>query len=451
MSESNTQHQTPYPRGSGAGVPVLFSLKNVQPTIVAGGLKDKSNNAKPTQETNTGLPSAVDLKASQSLQDASPVPAPAMATQPMAKNSVSPTKTSNRLYNSTILFLVIALCFLVVRNALNQKSQSISKSDAPSTPTLVTGDTTQIPAGTNTSSPMMLGANNERPAPLEIAPPALPASDPVKTQTQDVAELNQTSGTPALLVSSSNTVGSENDPAAPLMISPSNSQPQVTAKPAMMPTLLSEPSHPFPSQTPTTVAPEQGPPSEPAATEVELETVSNAIPMSPPAVASQPSIVDTGVNLTTRDLIVTYQANTAGTDPRSVTPTAGPVMPQNTSLPRSVSQLPASEQPNSQWMSGQSYPAPTKEYVPLHIPPYEQNAMNSKSPTATNATVPPSTGSPAIRQPYTNYSNRYNNQGGLIQQPTSAPAPASYVPIGTNGTSQAPNIGGNSTGYPPAN
>ena len=125
MSNSYMQQNSPTPRGQGVGsVPVLFSLRNVQPNIVSGIANSNnktSNTAKPpdpesamvSADPATGIPSAI-LK------------------------PVHPTSKNNRPFNVVIALLILALCLLVIRNSQGTKPSSngeVASSGIPTKPT----------------------------------------------------------------------------------------------------------------------------------------------------------------------------------------------------------------------------------------------------------------------------------------------------------------------------
>ncbi len=120
MSESNMHSKNPYPQGVGVGsVPVLFSLKNVQPKMLGGiaNSNTKSNNstdaAKPESAT-----SAISPTVGRPAESAKPAPL-------ISKN--------NRPYNIVVGLLILVLCFLVLRNSQGAKSGSKSEIASSST------------------------------------------------------------------------------------------------------------------------------------------------------------------------------------------------------------------------------------------------------------------------------------------------------------------------------
>ena len=127
MSELNKQQQNPYPRASGTGsVPVLFSLRNVQPGIVSGTAnKTPSNQALPRAEASdvANVPTIV----STITQAIVPAIVPT--------NDATPARTGNRWYNAAILGLVLMLMALVIRNSQSHNDSSLAKeSDKAGTP-----------------------------------------------------------------------------------------------------------------------------------------------------------------------------------------------------------------------------------------------------------------------------------------------------------------------------
>ncbi len=114
MSESNMQSKNPYPQGVGIGsVPVLFSLRNVQPKIV-GGIAN--SNTKTSSATQTDKPESA----------TSPIPPTNGLPAESAKPAPSISK-NNRPYNIVVGLLILAVCLLVIRNSQGVKSSSKSE------------------------------------------------------------------------------------------------------------------------------------------------------------------------------------------------------------------------------------------------------------------------------------------------------------------------------------
>ncbi|MEQ1829853.1 MAG: hypothetical protein ABL921_28075, partial [Pirellula sp.] len=113
MSESSKQFQSPYPRGSGtASVPVLFSLRNVQPSLVKA-----PSNSEPAQ--------AVTQSNQSNTSGSSTTPTVPVAPKPVSASKIA--KPGNRLYNGAIALLILILFALAIRN-----SQSRGTSSSPS-------------------------------------------------------------------------------------------------------------------------------------------------------------------------------------------------------------------------------------------------------------------------------------------------------------------------------
>ncbi|HUP77492.1 MAG TPA: hypothetical protein VM260_02955, partial [Pirellula sp.] len=111
MSNSYMQQNCPTPRGQGIGsVPVLFSLRNVQPNIVSG--LANSNN----KTTNTVKPPDPE-SAVVSADPATGMPAAIL-------KPVHPTSKNNRPFNVVVALLILALCLLVIRNSQGSKQSS---------------------------------------------------------------------------------------------------------------------------------------------------------------------------------------------------------------------------------------------------------------------------------------------------------------------------------------
>ena len=114
MSESNMQSKNPYPQGVGIGsVPVLFSLRNVQPKIV-GGIAN--SNTKTSSATQTDKPEST----------TSPISSTTGLPAESAKSAPSISK-NNRPYNIVVGLLILAVCLLVIRNSQGVKSSSKSE------------------------------------------------------------------------------------------------------------------------------------------------------------------------------------------------------------------------------------------------------------------------------------------------------------------------------------
>ncbi len=496
MSESNKPKDlNPYPRGAaGSSVPVLFSLRNVQPLIVGSGAKEPaSQSTRGSQKQSEVVNQDAVTSILPELQSQATPPASDVIPPMTSGRTAYPSRISNRVYNATIAVLAVILCMLILRNSSPSTHDKLAKSGlaVPSVP-----ETTTTPAGT-TSIPAGLASSTTDAPPFQLSPSAPSTvvestsnsiANQVSSSGQSQSESSSTSSSSPILLEPSTThvASSEEEAPSGFMLTPASqdasTQPQVTAKPAFAPTLLEvagsttiptapqADEFPLALESPTAGSVETNPP----------QTISNSGSTArPDSTAAQPpqatkgavpgnQIFDTGVPLTTRDLIALHRTNAANADPQMqnapamVQSTAQSIAPSPTTNPAfnqarspyvptmpvsGPTSLPVAVPTNPQVLSGQAYPPLSKELNPLTIPAYEQNALNSR-----NGLSLQNAQNPLLKQPAGNNSNRY--QGILIQQPSnasqSAPttgAPtAPYVPIGP-----APTQSGNSVGYPPSN
>ena len=204
MSESVRQARKPQGK-IGGSVPVLFSLRNVQPSIVAGTSKSKTT-------TN-----------SDAIVATIPTPQVASAsTSPIASAKPAPASKSNRSYNIVVGLLIFAVCLIVIKNtqknsskgSIAAKSES-SKSDLPksdllksdlpksdskkpdvSKPDAPKVDTTVAHLASTTTSPFVLTGPGEtsRENPRRDVIPPLPSLD----SRQSHSETAVTSNTPSI-------------------------------------------------------------------------------------------------------------------------------------------------------------------------------------------------------------------------------------------------------------
>ncbi len=455
MSESIRQQKNPQGFGTGS-VPVLFSLRNVQPSIVGGMGKFKTNESQPNKQEST---SGVAF-----------VPAEISATSPAPIKSVT---KSNRPYNIAVGLLILALCLLVLRNTQETKpvsNNTIASSSPQSIPSL------QKPIAESKA---------------EITPLPIPKSivlkpidlGPSLASLPDSANTNSSAALPELAKPSNGSdrfpdlIASQdaNEPIGnALSGSLNDEQSLVQAKPPMLLLPSTKPLHAgetdFASEKTDSAShmaqtglsfPEPRPAANSnsrqtnSAFEDPRQPVAEGFPAGDSvggggnAIATSSVIVDTSSPFrTTRELIDLHERGKQSIQPNTWN------IP---SLPGSVAQgIPASPissvgpvsenyptsgtssfQPNnvddSRMMSGRPYPPLPKEYPALTIPAYEQNALSgrqgSSNPTQTTQ---------LIRQP-ANGSNRYQSIG-----PQTSTAPIPYTPI-------APTQSGNSIGYPPGN
>lgn len=149
MSESIKQRQNPYPRGQGVGaVPVLFALRNVQPTILNGPQKAQIETTKSV--ASTAAPAALDNPATPQTETVSTPP----------KRTEAAKTNGNRLYNGAVLVLVLTLCVLVIRNNQSGKSGSLASNDSLKT------NLQSTPNATSSSPVPLLAAQSPTPTSL---------------------------------------------------------------------------------------------------------------------------------------------------------------------------------------------------------------------------------------------------------------------------------------------
>lgn len=484
MSEFNKQQQNPYPRVSSTGsVPVLFSLRNVQPAIVSGSANKTPSNPSLTKMEASGVvvvPAVVPATVSAVVPASVSVVVPAI----VPTNDATPARTGNRWTNAAILGLVLMLMALVIRNSQSRNNNSLAKeSDKAGTPDKLAVDpqADTFPAiRFQPIRPIDIGI-----APIHLASNNDPNNDPnrepiASSPLENTSSMNASWTSDSIAASndsndakdSSTTADASSTPSfpsAPYLLAASGST-NISAKPEtnMIPR-LDETTAPLssPAARPTTralhnpsaqstVAIESTPEPSPSFALSENKSASFASPVSASPVSGSASpvsapIVDTGVKLTTRQLIDAYRTKqnptyaasasvpaklianrTVGNDSDARSPSNGgtPYAPIGAEIPL-TSTSPIADQPAH---------SKSNEYQPLY--PYEQNAMNI------NSTVFPATStdsqSQAVRQPTSNGSNRYQGQ------PTQQPAYAPYQSVAPY-QSMAPAPGANSVGYPPSN
>ena len=402
MSESKMQPKNPYPQGVGVGsVPVLFSLKNVQPKIV-GGIANSSTKTSNATQTTKHKSATGTISPTAGLPPANLKPAPS-------------NSGNNRPYNIVVGLLILALCLLVIRNS--QETKSSSKSEIASSSTLINPTESKTEANSKVESTPLLIRNANEPRPVDLKSPSV--------------------GTPGLAISNSTTSQSEvpKSPTASELFPESHSvaksnaiqerpvegQLLVQAKPSLFPPLL-------PSSKPATQSE-----TNPTTGSVNFSKAPPQSEISFPK-AVLPEIVETNAPPpSTRDLIHLHEL---GKQFSSQSTTLSGPFPRGTAAQgvqaNTVSNVvPAvvGHSPSSPVMSGLPYPPLTKEYPPLTIPANEQNP--SESPQGVLSSMQDSL---PIRQP----SNRYQ------YTPQSSTTPIPYTPI-------APFQNGNSVGYPPGN
>ncbi len=470
MTESNRQHRSAQPHRPGTGsVPVLFSLRNVQPNIV-GGI---ANSTRSSVSTTSGP-----AEKSTARVESTPAPTPVAApTIPAAQSVPKPAAAnSNRSFNVVVGLLVIALCLLVIRNTQNSKnganasiasnsgaSQSGLKteSNSPATPPpLANMGTTNSPNANAKEDPFPPLPNLQPPTlqlaeqktssdkPLELGsfgtPVQVPSTNSVASIDLNDASSIDTSKDPVSLqgtvvengVASRGAFEQNIVQAKPSLLSPST-------KPETAPS--SNPTLSFPD---TRVAMNSQPTNAtlPASNSLNASMTGGAGSAARPGEGT-PKIMDSASpTLTTRELIeVRNRSNqnpvANSSDGQSFPkPTVEPSVPANpisyvpvgagSTLPNNVTPyqpIPKTNTPSiyqplqtDNTLSGRAWPPLPQENPAVRVPPYEQSASSTVQQ------------SQMIRQPAANNSNRY---------PTVAPQ-IPYTPV-------APQQGGTSFGYPP--
>ncbi len=479
MSETDRQSKNPRPQGKSGAVPVLFSLRNVQPCIVVGTTTDKTS-------TN-----------SEPIVASSPTPSLTSATTPLPNPKPAPIASkNNRSYNIVVGLLIIAVCMLVIKNT--QKSNASPKNSIAAKQEIVAPVDSKSGVEPKTLSPTPVAPKSNDFAALDLNPPvakipSLPESNSKLTQSGPAIEpesavlppdspslkesntyqtksdgmqslAQQQAPLPMLL----NSARSENSASAtvPSMASAPENNPVSTGlsfpetRTAMKADVRSTdlpPNSLLPQKTLTQSLDNNASTNVPnagnEAKNPSKESNAVATPVSSPSrvqqraesQAAEPKILDTREPyMSTRSLIDKYmvgksitELNTPGVTPYQPESSNQriPVSPVSNTGPK-VGNQPApipmlnafNNSAESGILSGSPYPPVSKEYQPISIPAYEQGALNNAVAPTTNLS------SQTIRQPTTN-SNRYMN----ATQPPVAPIP--YKPM-------APQSG--MIGYPPS-
>ncbi len=435
MSESNRHAKKSYPNGLGVGsVPVLFTLRNVQPNIVSGIANSKTNaTAIETHSTAVGVTSThMPTTSSASVATAAPKEASPI--------KVSAATNNNRSFNAAVALLLVALCLIVIRNMQGTKTHSkgtiasnggqINPSDAKSLATTpVTATSVAVP---KVEMVPQLTINSNELKPLDLGQPNIPAlaiANPAALPTQTLTtttlhseltgesknEQSLTHAKPALLEPSTQpTTSREAKPAIESPVHFSNTAesgafslgPRLASNPALL------------QSTAPTAQPSQ-PGIEPSAVSMNgLNVPNNLNSLAGQTLGSDrgsevAAIAETNEpTMATKDVIDLYQrfnksaTSTSNGSFRSPEPATqgvpaiaiSNVAPRVENSPTAVANPPQTK-PNAM-LSGQSYPPTTKEYTPVTIPAYELDAVGSRQ----GAGSTPS--SSMIRQP-TSGSNRY--------------------------------------------
>ena len=421
VSNSYMQQNSPTPRGQGVGsVPVLFSLRNVQPNIVSGIANSNSKT------TNTAKPPDPE-SAMVSADPATGIPAAIL-------KPVHPTSKNNRPFNVVVALLILALCLLVIRNS--QGTKPISKGEVVSSgmPTNPTPSKEAANPKLDSVSPSIAKANEHKP--LELGSPTVSA--PVfatshSTTSQSNSSVFPTQSEP---IPETSTVGESNI----VKKSKDNEQLFVQAQPSI-PSLLSNSKqesldeiYPTSGNSATgnleiaktqsqsgTSFPEPRMAMKQGSPDMKADTRSQT---QPTIDASAQAIADTHSHLTTKDLYSLYERRKQTSPSSSALNGSAPSDNSSRSVPTTnISHVYPVVGNSSNVMTGQPYPALSKDYVPLPISANEQTQIDSHQGFAGP------TQASAIKN-----GNRYQ----YISQPQQIP----YTPIAT------PQIG-NSVGYPP--
>lgn len=454
MSESNRHAKRSYPNGLGIGsVPVLFTLRNVQPSIVSGIANSKTNAT--AIETHS---SAVGVTSTNLPTSSSATVAP-VASKGASLTKVPTATNNNRSFNAAVALLLVALCLIVIRNMQGTKTHSkgtIASNGGQTNPTDAKSLATTSVAATSSAAPkadmvpQLTNVSNDL-KPFDLGQPNIPAlavanSAALPTQTLTTITLPSgptgeskneqllTHAKPALLEPSTQPATSrEVKPAVESLVHFSNTAESGAI--SLGPRLASNPAL-LPSSAPT--AQTTQPAIEPSAVSmngfnmpINLNTFGGQT-LGSVRESEVATITETNEpTMPTRDMIDLYQrfnksatatSNGSFHSPEPATQgvpaiAISNVAPRVESSPTAVANPPQAKP--SAMLSGQSYPPTAKEYTPLTIPAYELDAVGSRQGAGSTPT------SSMIRQPASG-SNRYP-----AYQPISQPQ------------------SGNSIGFPP--
>ena len=465
MNESNRQKATTQPQRPVVGsVPVLFSVRNVQPRIVSA-ITQPNPSLGPVSNVVPTSP-------------ASEATTPALATSVSHPIKTGVPSINNRAYNTAIGLLVIALCLLVIRNTQGSKPDSKEAIASNSAIPVMAIPVMAIPVEIKSQSNLK----------VELVPPPLPNATSLKPFDLESASAPNPGPTPSLsLVLSSSEVADAAHPgppsaqSSPPLLLQSKVPPQVSSQGLgfvepvrsnvgieTVPTGLSFPESRV-AMIPNATEPWerlQITPASPqnSSTNTYRPEGSGVAPAST-SVGGLPGIVDTNSpSLTTRDLLAMQtqalielrrqglnQATSNGFNgqpyqrqdsepgvPAMNVSNAAPVsnMPPpvpDTAIPKVYKPLYSVGQDTKDpsILAGRPYSTLPQEFpslpVPNSVPNYEREAILNRqsSPAGTQNSL-------AIRQPATNEANRY---------PTTTQTP--YAPL----PPQVQN--GSSFGYPP--
>ena len=432
MSESNRQEKNPYPKGLGVGsVPVLFTLRNVQPNIVSGIANTNTNATTVEMQSSAGSATATKPMTTT---------ATTTASQGASLAPVPTATKNNRSFNAVVAMLVIALCWLAIRNSQGNKTNSKETMAANVQSNLF--DTEQVVA----SKVEFVAQSTTRSTdlkPFELGQPTVPSSaTPFGTAAQlasattttsaglfpDPISLNEPKAYPEKSLNEQSLVH-----AKPALLEPSTKpMTLVESKPAADGMVLEQNTTPFgnlslgprmatnPGSMPTNAATSQ-PGIETSGASMEsfnlpshLNASSRQVKGNDQVVAA-PSIAETNEPaMATKDLIEVYSrvnkyapstTSSSGFISQEPAKQSVPAIAISNVAPRfESSPATAANAPQTKpigMLSGQSYPPPSKAYTPLTIPAYEQDALGSRQGMTGSAQD-----SSMIRQPASG-SNRY--------------------------------------------
>ena len=446
MSEAKTQNQNPNPSSTGS-VPVLFSLKNVQPSIVAGA----------TQKVSIGSPGPAP----------EPPPIAPPTVTPIVSVEAKPRSSSHRLYNGAIAILLLVLLMLAIRNSNGGNAKSIvgNTSPTPTNTNAIASEMSPVSISTQASRTIETGLSNIDFGPvnskLDLSLPLMASAPTAQdlSKATGVGEKESISlGTDELL--------HENTMQFPTLLvsgAPSNLPNSITnaRNDTMRETFFLPERASTDSEIPDLNArfankPESNDPISAATSgegnrsSINFPPLPNSVKVPTRPATNETDVASTGVELKTHEMIDAFNAhkNAVGNFNSQTQSTPAPstssktgipgayvnYSPATTYAPATAPAAPSTTTNNAPLMSGQAYPSIIKEYQPLNlsVPAYEQNAINNQP-------------SQAVRPSNANAVNRYPNP--VIQQPNPSSTKTPYTPI------QAPTTmnSGNSIGYPPSN
>lgn len=439
MSESIKQRQNPYPRGQGVGaVPVLFALRNVQPTILNGPQKAQIETTKSV--ASTAAPAALDIPATPQTETVSTPP----------KRTEAAKANGNRLYNGAVLVLVLTLCVLVIRNNQSGKSGSLASNDSQKTnlqstpnatssspvPLLAAQSLTATSRGQTTFSPAFFP--NAAGAPTGMAHsttaigPGPSTGIPNSTGLLPIDLGTAPLELPALANLSNSTQSKQaegvDEPASDregilnlVPPSPQSAQAQsmLTAKPALVPALIPAllPAAHSTAMTGSAQIPAK-PSKEPTP---QKETASDAAPTQ--------DLVDTNETLTTRKLIDLYaQGNT----PNNFAAVPNSLVPSNAAIPNQGMNTGATNTGFTPiYQSGPNYQSAPSGGVPAYVASNQGPAPTSlANRTPSNfqpaSTAPSSFPQPNVPQPSFPTANAAANNAMIMSGQAYPPVPKDY-------------------------